>query len=76
MGEMKTLMSTLQADMTDLKTLKQEVHDFKESLQFHEGTVGEMQACEKEIKTELTFLCKVVANQDQMIAQLNTKLLE
>ena len=62
MGEMKTSMSTLQADMTDLKTLKQEVHDLKESLQFHEVTVGEVQVCEKEMKTELTFLHKVVAN--------------
>ena len=76
MGEMKSLMSTFQADLTDLQTLKQEVHDLKESLQFHEGTVSEMQVPEKEMKTELMFLCKVVANQDQMIAQLNTKLLE
>ena len=76
MGEMKTLMSTLQVDMTDLKTLKQEVHDLKESLQFHEDTISEMQVHEKEMKTELMFLCKVVANRDQMIAQLNTKLLE
>ena len=35
-----------------------------------------MQVCEKEMKAELMFLCKVVANQDQMIVQLNTKLLE
>ena len=34
MGEMKTTMSTLQDDMTDLKTLRQEVHDLQESLQF------------------------------------------
>ena len=61
---MKSLMSTVQADMADLKTLKQEVHDLKESLQFHEGVVGEMQVHEKEMKTELTFLQKVVANQD------------
>ena len=75
-SEMKFLVSTLQADMTDLKTLKQEVYYLKESLQFHEGTVGEMQVHEKEMKTELMLLCKVVANQDQMITQLNTKLLE
>ena len=31
---------------------------------------------EKEMKMELMFLHKAVANQDQMIAQLNTKLLE
>ena len=34
MGEMKTSMCILQNDMTDLKTLKQEVHDLQESLQF------------------------------------------
>ena len=47
MDEMKTLMSILPADMTDLKTLEQEVHDLKESLQFHEGTVGEMHIHER-----------------------------
>ena len=62
--------------MTDLKTYMQEAHDLKDSLQFHEGTVSKMQVCEKEMKTELTFLHKVVGNQDQMIAQLNIKLLE
>ena len=31
MGDMKTPVSTLHTDMTDLKTLKQEVHDLKES---------------------------------------------
>ena len=62
--------------MTDLKTVKQEVHYLQEFLQFHQGTVGEMQVCEKEMKAELMFLHKVVANQYQMIAQLNTMLLE
>ena len=35
-----------------------------------------MQVCEKEMMAELMFLQKVVANQDEMIVQLNTKLLE
>ena len=76
MGEMKSSMFTLQADMTHLITLKQKAHDKEESLQFHEGTVSKMQVHGKEMKTELMFLCQVVANQDQMIAQLNTNLLE
>ena len=64
LGEMKTFMSTLQNDMTDLNTPKQEVHDLQESLQFHQGTEGEMQVHEKEMEAELTFLHKVVVNQD------------